>query len=158
MMADPCSDPDGVVTEARRWLGTPYCHQASCRGVGTDCLGLMRGIWRAVVGPEPQTVTPYSPDWAEGAGDERLLEAARKHLEPVVDGHERPGDVLLFRMLERGPVKHVGVLVTPSLVGGRMIHAYSGHVVCETALTPAWARRLAGMFRFPGVAVALVDS
>lgn len=43
-----------IVAEARAWLGTPYRHQASLKGVGADCLGLVRGVWRAVVGPEPE--------------------------------------------------------------------------------------------------------
>ena len=30
-----------------------------------------------------------------------------------------------------------------------LIHAYSGHGVVESPLTPAWARRIAGVFRFP---------
>ena len=30
---------------AIRWLGTPYHHQASVRGAGCDCLGLIRGIY-----------------------------------------------------------------------------------------------------------------
>ena len=38
-----------VVVEARRWLGTPYLHQASECGVGADCLGLLRGVWRGVI-------------------------------------------------------------------------------------------------------------
>ena len=37
---------DKIVTEARRWIGTPYRHQAATRGAGTDCLGLIRGVWR----------------------------------------------------------------------------------------------------------------
>lgn len=154
-MAVRCLDPDLVVAEARRWLGTPYCHQASCRGAGTDCLGLMRGIWRALIGPEPQVVAPYAPDWAEGAGDERLLTAARQHL--VAVDAAQPGDVLLFRMIARGPVKHVGVLTVGPLEAGRMVHAYSGHSVCETALTAPWRRRLAGVFRFPSDMVAERD-
>ncbi len=152
MTAVRYSDPDAVVAEARHWLGTPYCHQGSCKGVGTDCLGLMRGIWRALLGAEPEQVAPYSADWAEGSGDERLLRAAIRHLVPAT-GAGQPGDVLLFRMVKRGPVKHVGILVAGSVNGGRMIHAYSGHNVCETALTPAWHRRIAGAFRFPPPAV-----
>ena len=34
---------DAIVAAARTWIGTPYEHQASCRGAGTDCLGLLRG-------------------------------------------------------------------------------------------------------------------
>lgn len=33
-----------IVAEARRWLGTPYRHQASVIGAGADCLGLVRGV------------------------------------------------------------------------------------------------------------------
>ena len=150
MTAVHCSDPEAVIAEARRWLGTPYCHQASCRGAGTDCLGLMRGIWRALLGAEPEVAAPYAPDWADGAGDERLLAAAKRHLVPV--SVPEPGDVLLFRMLARGPVKHVGIFSAGPFEAGRMIHAYSGHAVCETALTRPWRRRLAAAFRFPGVA------
>ena len=37
---------EDVVRVARNWIGTPYHHQASLRGVDTDCLGLVREIWR----------------------------------------------------------------------------------------------------------------
>ncbi|RDD95564.1 peptidase, partial [Paracoccus pantotrophus] len=28
-----------VVQAARGWIGTPYVHQGSAKGAGTDCLG-----------------------------------------------------------------------------------------------------------------------
>ena len=43
-----------IVRAARSWIGTPYRHQASLKGVGCDCLGLLRGVWREVVGAEPE--------------------------------------------------------------------------------------------------------
>ena len=52
------ADPDAVIAAVRRWLGTPYHDQASLRGVGCDCLGLARGVWREVVGAEPQAIPP----------------------------------------------------------------------------------------------------
>jgi NlpC/P60 family putative phage cell wall peptidase len=39
-------EPEHLVTLARGWIGTPYRHQASLKGVGCDCLGLLRGVWR----------------------------------------------------------------------------------------------------------------
>ena len=57
-----------VLAEARLWLGTPYVHGASLRGVGCDCLGLVRGVWRGVYGVEPEPTPPYRPDWAEAQG------------------------------------------------------------------------------------------
>jgi hypothetical protein len=47
------------------------------------------------------------------------------------------------------PAKHVGLLATEFLAGGRIIHAYSGHGVRETHLTASWLRKLAAAFRFP---------
>ncbi len=57
-----------IVTAARGWIGTPYRHQASVKGAGCDCLGLLRGVWREVVGPEPQTPPAYTAGWAEAPG------------------------------------------------------------------------------------------
>ena len=84
--------------EARLWLGMPYRHQASLKGVGCDCLGLVRGVWRAIHGAEPEATPAYTRDWAEARGDEALAEAARRHLEELADPHAyQLGDVLLFR-------------------------------------------------------------
>ena len=49
-----------AVAAARLWLGTPYVHQASARGAGSDCLGLVRGVWRALYGAEPERPPAYS--------------------------------------------------------------------------------------------------
>ena len=34
-----------IVEEARSWLGTPYHHQAALKGVGCDCIGLLRDVF-----------------------------------------------------------------------------------------------------------------
>ncbi len=154
MTAARCSAADAgrrarVVAEARRWVGTPYVHQASCLGAGADCLGLVRGVWRAVVGPEPEAAGPYSADWAEATGAERLIAAAARHLVRLPVGDATAGDVLLFRMRDGAVAKHVGILVTERVRTGRIIHAYSRHAVAESSLTDAWVRRIAGAFRFP---------
>ncbi|MEM7176581.1 MAG: peptidase [Pseudomonadota bacterium] len=147
-MAEAARDPgpEEVLALARRWLGTPYRHQASCLGAGADCLGLIRGVWRGLYGAEPEVPPPYSPDWGDISGEEPLMHAALRHLHAVDTAS--PGDVLLFRVMACGPAKHLGIL---SAAGeqARLIHAYSGHSVCETSLTPTWARRIAGRFRFP---------
>ena len=65
-----------VVAIARGFIGTPYRHQGSLKGVGCDCLGLIRGVWRELYGVEPEVPAPYAPDWAERAGEERLVQLA----------------------------------------------------------------------------------
>lgn len=137
-----------VVDAARGWLGTPYVHQASCRGAGCDCLGLLRGVWREVVGGEPEVVPPYTADWSEASGQERLWQAALRHLVPKDLALAAPGDVILFRMRDGGVAKHLGLQAEIGEAAS-FIHAYSGHGVVESALTPPWARRIVARFAFP---------
>lgn len=134
---------------ARSWLGTPYLHQASLKGVGADCLGLVRGVWREVIGREPETPPAYSTNWAEVEGEERLLQAAERWLVPVEPNEARAGDVLLFRMAPNAAVKHCAILSEDEGPEWRMIHAYWGRAVVETWMGPWWRRRLAGVFRLP---------
>lgn len=59
-----------ILACAEAWLDTPYRHQSSVKHVGTDCLGLIRGIWRELYGAEPEAPPAYTPDWAEISGQE----------------------------------------------------------------------------------------
>jgi NlpC/P60 family putative phage cell wall peptidase len=137
-----------IIAEARAWIGTPYRHQASLRGVGCDCLGLLRGVWRALYDAEPELTPAYAPDWAEASGEEKLAEAARRHMTEIAPKDAAPGDVLLFRWRPHLPAKHAAIVTAP----GRMIHAYDGTAVCEVHFAPFWQRRVAFAFRFPEIA------
>lgn len=136
-----------IVQEARAWIGTPYTHQASVRGAGADCLGLLRGVWREVIGDEPQPMPPYSPDWDEVAKRDVLWRAAARYMAEADE--MRSGDVLLFRMKRGAVAKHLGIC---SVAGdaARFVHAFSGHGVIENSLSLPWRRRLVGVFAFPG--------
>lgn len=140
-----------ALAAARAWLGTPYLHQASVRGLGCDCLGLLRGIWRDLYGAEPEPVPPYRPDWAETATGEPLLTALDRWFDPVVPGAARPGDVLVFRVVPGACAKHCAVL-SAEAPGLKMIHAYWGHGVTESWMAPWWRARLVAAFAWPGVA------
>lgn len=134
-----------ALEEAERWIGTPYRHQGSRIGVGCDCLGLVRGIWRAIYGREAETPPAYTRDWAECGDADALRRAAHRHLQPIAIARAEAGDVLLFALRDGRVVKHCGIAAD----GERLIHAYSGAGVVSSPLTPSWRRRIAGAFRFP---------
>ncbi|MES2541640.1 MAG: peptidase [Pseudomonadota bacterium] len=137
-----------AVVEARAWIGTPYQHQASTRGAGTDCLGLLRGIWRAIHGTEPEPVPAYTFDWAEPQHHEVLFEAANRWLLPKPLHLQGVGDVLLFRMRDGAIAKHLG-LQSDAGPHPKFIHSYTGHGVLESSLSLPWQRRIAARFAFP---------
>jgi NlpC/P60 family putative phage cell wall peptidase len=159
-----------IVSLARSWLGTPYHHQASLRGAGCDCIGLVRGIWRELYGREAEALPAYTRDWAEGSGRETLIEAARRHLIEVPPCDAQPGGVLIFRWRRGTLAKHCAILSAPAVpplpacgeragvrgshrqipIGSAtMIHALEGAPVSEVAFSPWWRRHLAAAFQFP---------
>ncbi|WOI55005.1 peptidase [Palleronia sp. LCG004] len=137
-----------IVDAARTWIGTPYVHQASCRGAGADCLGLVLGVWRDAVGPEPVILPPYTHDWSEPQGDETMWREADRLLRPAIGGTWIPGQILLFRMRDAGIAKHLGI-VASTADGPSFIHAYSGHGVIESPLSQPWKRRVVARYEFP---------
>ena len=167
-MAAASSIDDGarraaVVAEARSWLGTPYHHQASVKGVGCDCLGLLRGVWRAAVGPEPEAMVAYTPDWGQATGEETLLAVANRHLVPIALAEATRGDVLVFRMKLRAVAKHCGILVdaprgedgrSPDREAMRFVHSHGKAGTVEANLSDWWRWHVAAAFAFPGAAVS----
>lgn len=141
-----------AVQLARGWIGTPYLHQGSVQGAGSDCLGLLRGIWRALYGCEPEPVPPYTADWSEPGREEALWAAALRHMQPLggAEGQapQAPGEVLLFRMRAGAVAKHLGIAARVG-AGASFIHAYSGHGVVESPLSRPWQRRIVARFQFP---------
>jgi NlpC/P60 family putative phage cell wall peptidase len=133
-----------VVAAARAFLGTPYRHQASLAGAGCDCLGLLRGVWRALYGAEPLAMPPYRADMRDPLNAGALRAAAERFLQ-VETGPMAAGQVVLFRLGHLAEPRHCGILVTPE----RFIHAQERLGVVEANLTEAWARRVSGRFRFP---------
>lgn len=132
------------VAAARRWIGTPYRHQAALRGIGCDCLGLIRGIWHDLYGSWPEEPGAYSSSRFRAGGPESLLQAAQRHLIACESLEFRAGDVLLFRLHPQRPIQHCGIAVDHN----HMIHAHDGACVCEVALS-SWRKRLVYVFSFP---------
>lgn len=140
------SNREEIAALARTWLGTPYHHQAYVKGVGADCLGLLRGMFIEMYGHDPEAPPRYSEAWGEADAEELLLQAAQTHLAPVDYPGYKLADVLVFRVKNAVSAKHCAIVSGPDL----MIHAVSAREVLETSIG-AWSTRIAGVFKFPGV-------
>ena len=137
-----------VVTEAMSWIGTPYRHQASIRYVGADCLGVIRGVWRELCGPEPMKLPAYSDDWLDTRQSDHVADAISDLFEPGPAQVPCAGQVLVFGFGRKKRSKHLGILTSTGDMP-RFVHAYTRFGVVETSLDPAWQRRVAGVFDFP---------
>lgn len=145
MTGNPESLQDRIVAEALEWVGTPYRHQGSRKGVACDCLGLVRGVWRGIHGHELEQPGPYAPDWAEVTEQERLLDGLRRHLVEKPVAAMAAGDLIAFRWRPHLPAKHAAILTEAAC----FVHAYQDHGVTLTRLVPQWRRRIAAAFAFP---------
>lgn len=134
--------------ETRRWIGTPYRHQASVLGFGADCLGLVRGVWRNLIGQEPEIIPAYTPDWSEPSGEEALLGAAFRWLVPKPLTSDEIAEIIVFRMRDQGVAKHLGITAE---MNGRptFVHSYTDHGVVESSLSLPWQRKIIARFDFP---------
>ena len=142
-----------IVLEARTWLGTPYHHRAALKGVGCDCLGLVRGVWQAVFGLQVPDLPSYTGDWGDVTGIEALFDGLARHLDEVDPSKAQAGDILVFRIRPGRVAKHCGIMTGQA----RFIHAWESTPVAETTLSLWWERRLVAAFPAPGLTPAALE-
>lgn len=150
-MTGPAKEADRgaeIVRSARSWIGTPYRLRASVNQAGADCLGLLAGVWRDILGTVPCSIPVYTEDWLETSDRDHLLDALDQFLPRASDGLPRQGRVLAFRFGRNNICKHVGIAAVRD---GRptFIHSYCRFGVVETTFDTTWRRRLAAAFEFP---------
>lgn len=136
-----------IAALARDWKGTPYHHQASLKGIGCDCLGLCRGVYREAIGDEPERMPNYSPSWDEVAKTDLMLRAFKQYLRERKIDRRGAGLVLVFRMRRGVAAKHCGIMTDAT----NFVHSYTGRGVIETKLDGWWESKIVGVFAFPGV-------
>ncbi len=96
---------EAVVEEARKWLRTPYHHQARIMGDGVDCAMLLCEVYEKVGLVPFIDPTPYPPDWHFHRDEERYLDWVKQYGTEVSE--PKPGDVALFqfgRCLSHGAI------------------------------------------------------
>ena len=116
-------DPAAIVlTEARRWLGTPFLHQADVRGVGVDCVMFLVRVYHAAGFIPDLDPRPYPRGWY--LRDSRYLALLAPYVVPR-HGTPEPADVALFQ-IGRAPAHAAIVTAWP-----RIIHAFPDDGVVE---------------------------
>lgn len=107
--------PSDVIAEARAWIGTPVQWQASVKGVGCDCKGLVWGVARALSLPEGETLHAKMAAYPRLVPVNLLRQGLAATFERVRE--PRPGDVLLMNW--KGHPVHLGVFT-----GDGVVHAF----------------------------------
>ena len=136
-----------IINEARTWIGTTWVHQASLKGVGADCVGLVRGVYREITGIDTIVALDYPATWHLFRKEERLYDEAKKHMTEIPTDEAKPGDVLMFGFRNL-PAHHLGIMTENRTI----IHSYYdiGKVV-EQRFDDAWSNSIRYAFRMPGV-------
>ncbi|WP_133164205.1 C40 family peptidase [Solimonas fluminis] len=131
-----------VVLAARRWVGTPYLHQARLQGVGVDCIGLVLGVG-AEVGAWPASFN-YT-GYGRLPHNNNLLQEAQRHFLQIPIEDVQPGCILMMRWFTEP--RHVAVFA-----GETLIHAANNfRRVVEHRYDEKSRKRTLYAFRFPGV-------
>ena len=143
-----------VVAEARRWIGTPFRHQARVRGAGCDCGGMVGGI-AVALGLVPaswwaQTFDPAFAGYGRQPHGGLLESVCDQFMARIASSAADLGDVLLMRF--GADPQHVGIIADYRHGGHSIVHALAsvGRVV-EHRLSPVWRQRAVVAYRLPGV-------
>lgn len=149
---------DDVVREARERLGDRWMHQASLKGVATDCYGLITGVGLSLGVKEARL---WANDPAlKGYGrtpDADVLEAAcRKYLDEIPIAQAGLGDILAMCWLPDVRPRHLGIVTDISPM--RIVHAYgAARKVAENSIAGewrngiAWSSLITAAWRYRGV-------
>jgi NlpC/P60 family putative phage cell wall peptidase len=108
-----------IAAEAEEWVGTPFHWQASAKGRGCDCKGLIAGVARAVGRAEADSVEAIAADYGKFVPVPRLKAGLARLFDRVAE--RQPGDVLLLRM--GGVAQHLAIYAPTETQPDRIIEA-----------------------------------
>lgn len=144
-------DGEQLVAAAREWIGTPFHWEASIKGAGADCKGLLAGVARECGRAEGDSLEALTSGYSRRI-DQAALERglARLFLRQAQDDRGEwllePGDVLLLAVgATRVPV-HLALYAGE----GRMIHTWSKGpaAVVEVPMGRYWSAAVVSAWRW----------
>lgn len=112
-----------VVAAAETWVGTPFHAQASVKGVGCDCKGLVAGVARDLGRGEADSWAALTADYDISRVPVEQLRAGLEELFDRVDGQAIAGDILLLRVGVR--LQHLAIHAGEGPQGPEMIHCWA---------------------------------
>lgn len=145
-----------VVAEARKWVGTKFMHQQSQRGVGTDCVGLIRGVslelgLRADLTPaEIDRANVYLSGYPLYAHSGIFRKACNEFLVPISKASIQIGDLVLMSFVNGEP-QHLGIVCDYPHGGFSVVHALGPQApnkVIEHRLDDRWFGRIVEAYSF----------
>lgn len=111
---------EDIVAEARSWIGTPFLWQASVRGKGCDCKGLIAGIARHLGLPEAESIAAKIANYDRAFKPEQLIAGLEASMIRTHD--PKPGDVVAI-VIEPNRYtlpRHLALLTSET----RIVHCY----------------------------------
>lgn len=139
-----------VIAEAREWIGTPYSHQASLKGVGCDCIGFIAGVACALgLGEGWEDRAPALRSYGPKPDPTVLLPAAERYLRRIAICEATLADVLVLRW-DADP-QHFALVsrIDPLYI----MHAYAmaPRKVAENVVDDLWSSRIVRAYAFRGI-------
>ena len=135
-----------AVAEARAWLGTPFRHQSSMKGVACDCIGLVKGVGVSLglvdYDEQSDKARPYL-NYRLLPDSKKMREGLAIFLVPITVSEATLADIL-FLAWTKEP-QHVALITDCGI-----IHSYSGvGKVVEHSLDADWKHRVTSAYRYP---------
>lgn len=109
-----------LVSEARRWIGTPYRYGGQTLS-GADCSGFVMSVYDNVYGLKLPRTSAQQRDYSL----------------PISENDLAPGDLVFFCTSGGSTINHVGIYIG----SGKMIHASLSKGVTETPLSENYFRQ-----------------
>lgn len=137
-----------IIAAARGWIGTRWQHQASCRGAGTDCIGLVAGV-AAECGSAEGRRFLSTPEWrcyGRHPDPEFMFSVAGELMDRIAPAEALPADVLVFTC-GKHPM-HFGWLAP----GDNLVHAWLGARRVVEHRLGEWSDRIVRAYSLRGVA------